>query len=152
MVMEDRDYGYDFKVLSWNLQGIRDALKKDHLKFLNKSHNLDMIFLSETKVNISVVEKVLKSLKVKDWFIMPSIGRSGGFAIAWNQGVSAKLISFKDNVFHFQVFKDNMNVFITFMYGSLDNNRRNDQWDFIKSISTVNAPWDIISDMNFILH
>ncbi|XP_026459959.1 uncharacterized protein LOC113360698 [Papaver somniferum] len=134
------------------LEGIRSILKQYHLHHLNKSHNLDMIFLSETKVNTHTVEKVFKRLKVKDWFTMPYIGRSGGFAIAWNQGVHAKLIVFKNNVFHFQVIKDNMNVFITFIYGALDNNLRDDQWNFIKSVSSVNTPWAIIGDMNFILH
>ncbi|XP_026428985.1 uncharacterized protein LOC113324926 [Papaver somniferum] len=91
-------------------------------------------------------------MKMKDWFIIPSIGRSGGIAIAWTQGVSANLISFKDNVFNFHVLKDNMSFNISFVYGALDKNLRIKQWEFISNFSDASSPWCLIGDMDFILH
>lgn len=51
-------------------------LKQDYLNNLN-------IFKSESKVKNPIVEKVFHKLQVRDWFIIPSISRSGGFYIAW---------------------------------------------------------------------
>lgn len=40
------------KIMSWNVNGFGNSTTRNHLQMLIRSHNLDVIFLSETKISL----------------------------------------------------------------------------------------------------
>lgn len=143
---------YDIRILSWNLQRIRSNLKQDHLNYLIKTHNIDILLLVETKAKISFMEQIFYKLHAKDSLLIPSVGKSGCIAIVWFSNISASLFKFQDNVFHFQVLKTNARFNTSFIYGALDNHLRIRNCDFIYAFNDPTIPWAVIGDMNFILN
>ncbi|KAI3903731.1 hypothetical protein MKW92_030584, partial [Papaver armeniacum] len=85
------------------------------------------------------------------WFD-PSIGLSGGIALAWKQGIDMEIMHTTHDTIHAIVHThdNNKDFLITFMYGAHDTVENNDQWQYLLNMhSSVNLPWILIGDLNF---
>ncbi|KAI3888182.1 hypothetical protein MKX03_020580, partial [Papaver bracteatum] len=92
------------------------------------------------------------SIILKDWIVVPSIGKSGGQVVAWNSQVLVDLVEVKFNIITMALKIRGISSFISCIYGALNIYNRNEQWDYLLSLNErFNDPWMLVGDMNFIL-
>ena len=71
-------------ILSWNCRGLGNLEVVLVLHNLVKSQGPIVLFLMETKLNVRRMELLRVKLRFKYCFSIPSLGRSGGLALLWN--------------------------------------------------------------------
>jgi exonuclease III len=91
------------KILSWNCRGLGKPSAVRDLRQLIKTHQPDLIFLSETKLQKSDFLLRNKSFGntflnfVVDCTISPR-NRSGGLALFWSNNVNVSIIGYNNNM------------------------------------------------------
>ncbi|CAM8941729.1 unnamed protein product [Rhodiola kirilowii] len=74
------------QIISWNVRGGNGVKKQRMISRLKQHHQLDMLFLQETKI-AKLEEKTVSLLWGKDqvhWSSLDSVGRSGGLLTMWS--------------------------------------------------------------------
>ena len=71
-------------ILSWNCRGLGNLEVALVLHNLVKSQGPIVLFLMETKLNVRRMELLRVKLRFKYCFSIPSLGRSRGLALLWN--------------------------------------------------------------------
>ncbi|CAM8993758.1 unnamed protein product [Rhodiola kirilowii] len=74
------------QIISWNVRGVNGAKKQKMIRRLKQQHQLDMLFLQETKI-AKLEEKTVSLLWGKEqvhWSSLDSVGRSGGLLTMWS--------------------------------------------------------------------
>lgn len=66
------------KLFSWNIRGAGRKVFKTQLNKLIRTHNLDIIFLMESKVNLVRGKKIIQSLKIDNYDEVLPEGHSRG--------------------------------------------------------------------------
>jgi exonuclease III len=90
------------KLFSWNCRGLGKPSAIRALNKLLQSHNPEIVFLIETKLQTSKIHTRLKTTGdmfpnscIVDWTISNS-NRSGGLAVLWFKHVNIDIISYND--------------------------------------------------------
>ncbi|KAG8488864.1 hypothetical protein CXB51_016750 [Gossypium anomalum] len=119
-----------------------------------REHSPDIISLLETRVSRSKAAKIIAKLGFPNSHRVEAIGFSGGIWIGWKNSVRLKIIFNHPQFIMAQVgttFSSN-SIFISFVYGIPNRQKRNDLWDALKSsIPLGNIPWVAIGGFNAIL-
>uniref|UniRef100_A0A803Q031 Reverse transcriptase n=1 Tax=Cannabis sativa TaxID=3483 RepID=A0A803Q031_CANSA len=111
------------RCISWNCRGIRRPTTERTLRSLIQENNVDVVFLSETKVGIGDMTMVMNRLGFPNVACIPSVGIGGGFCLAWRQPGLIELMEVFDTGFH---------AFVPANQGSVE-------------------PWVVLGDLNVIL-
>ena len=61
---------------------------------MKQNHNLDVMFLIETKVKHSVLESVKIKLSFAGKLVVDCVGRSGGLCLLWTNNIKVDLYSY----------------------------------------------------------
>lgn len=140
--------------LSWNCRGLGTPRAIRILRDLIKSQNPDLIFLSETLVEGSVISNIADQLGFNNVFTVDKIGRSGGMAVLWNRKVECQVIDSTRNHIDLHVMENSVAVWrLTCYYGYPERSRRREAWDMLRKLSeNVNLPWCIFGDFNDLLY
>jgi len=74
---------YQYGILSWNCQGLRNPWIIRHLKKMKKEHFPDILFLMETMNSDQFLLKVFRWLGYHYFHTIEPVGKSGGLVIFW---------------------------------------------------------------------
>ncbi|PIN75805.1 exodeoxyribonuclease III [Candidatus Woesearchaeota archaeon CG10_big_fil_rev_8_21_14_0_10_36_11] len=77
------------KIISWNVNGIRAALKKDFLTFVEKE-NPDILCIQETKAHLNQVDKILDEYPYHFWNEAKKKGYAGTAIFSKHEPLSVK--------------------------------------------------------------
>uniref|UniRef100_A0A803PRV9 Reverse transcriptase domain-containing protein n=1 Tax=Cannabis sativa TaxID=3483 RepID=A0A803PRV9_CANSA len=142
------------RCLSWNCLGIRRPTTERTLRSLIQENNVDVVFLSETKVRVGDMTMVLNRLGFPNVAGIPSVGIGGGFCLAWRQ---LGLIEIKE------VFATGFHAFVPAnqgsvcwhlfcLYGTPYAEEKAEFWKWATELmSDCREPWVVLGDLNVIL-
>ena len=77
-------------VLAWNCRGLGSTPAVRILTDEVKSKNPVLVFLVETKANLSRIKGLQRRLELTQGITVPCDGRSGGLAMLWREGVDVR--------------------------------------------------------------
>ena len=83
--------------LSWNCRGIGNPRSIRALHNLVQQYNPKIVFLMETKVGVRKMKRVQSRIGIQNGIIIPSEGRSEGFALLWERELDVELKSYTRN-------------------------------------------------------
>ena len=115
------------------------------------AHQLDCLFLSETKVSEEVVRRKLRALHFYNLVYVAPCGRAGGFAVAWKNGVIIDVVSAGKNVINCLVSSDPPGLvwLLSGIYGPPIQSDRKHLWDNFECLSgNFAGPHVIVGDLN----
>ncbi|XP_021771837.1 uncharacterized protein LOC110735976 [Chenopodium quinoa] len=139
--------------LCWNCRGLASLRAVRELRMWCSSLVPDILFLSETKVNKSIVENNKISFNFPYSFGVSSIGRSGGLCIYWRDCIDFTLVSFSQNHICGDV-KHESGVSWRFvgLYGWPEASNKHKTWSLIRQLcDDVEGPILFGGDFNEIL-
>ncbi|KAK8289007.1 hypothetical protein V6Z12_D07G162200 [Gossypium hirsutum] len=129
------------KVLSWNCRGLGNFRAPP-----------GVVFLSETKLNTSELEKVKRQCNMESFFIVAIDGRKEGLAMLWKSKFDLNLTSFSLNHIVMEV-KDGMDdfFFLTSIFGESETHVGSSSWNLTRSLARESRlPWLCFGDFNVI--
>lgn len=140
--------------LSWNCRGLGSPRAIRILGDLIKSKNPDLVFLSETLVEGSVMKNIAEKLGFRNVFIVEKVGRSGGLAVLWKHNVVCQVVDSSNNYVDIHVTENAIVACrLTCYYGIPDRGRRKEAWEMLRKLSSSsNLPWFIFGDFNDLLY
>jgi len=140
--------------LSWNCRGLGNPRTVREVVDMVSCKKPDFVFLMETKVGRSHVERLRVKLGFEGLFYVDSIGRSGGLALFWRRNNTARLLSFSKNHVDVEVCMTGIGLWrMTGFYGFPERSRRGDSWALLRSLAGQSAlPWVILGDFNDLLY
>lgn len=109
------------KCLCWNVWGLGNPRTFRALKKLTASEDLDLVFLSETKLCVNRLEWVRVHLKMERCIGVNRVGLGGGLALLWKKKVIVNL--FSKSTGHIDTFVEMLGLngfFFTRFYGNPD--------------------------------
>ena len=108
------------------------------------------MFLSETKLKKSSMEKRKRNVGFINGLILPSVGRSEGLALLWRKDITVDIQSYSDR--HIDAIVTEGSGFIwriTGFYGNPEAHRQKESWDLLKALNRkFNLPWLCLGDFN----
>ena len=141
-------------LISWNYRGFRNPqIVKALQKVIQKEEPI-LLFLIETKLNKEKTEKVRDQSNFHFSWVVPSVGKSGGLALFWKEGISVEILEADqthiDTVVRGGVSSDWWHF--TGFYEASDTSRRDDSWALLRRIRDRSSlSWLIIGDFNKIV-
>ncbi|GMI81726.1 hypothetical protein HRI_001841900 [Hibiscus trionum] len=142
------------KTLSWNVRGLGGSRTQQRLRHMLRDINPSVIFLVETKLQSSRMEKFRKSRGFVNGIDVSSNGRSGGLSLAWKRDCKVSLRSFSDS--HIDVLFDEDNDGVSWrctgFYGAPQEQNRRQSWNLLRLLNdSPSIPWLVIGDFNELL-
>ncbi|KAJ9700063.1 hypothetical protein PVL29_005748 [Vitis rotundifolia] len=138
----------NIKILSWNVRGLNDRLKRKLIKSVVRKHKVDLWCIQETKMQV-MSEGVVRSLSSRrfiDWRALNAIGTAGGVLICWDKR-SMEILEWEEGQFSisckFRNVVDGVVWVFTGIYGPLSREERECLWE---------DPWCLGGDFNTILY
>ncbi|XP_074346129.1 uncharacterized protein LOC141684888 [Apium graveolens] len=141
-------------LVGWNYRGVGQPRTVRVLKDVIRSQKPDLLFLSETLAVRNKIEALASKLGFTNFFSVDRVGRSGGLVIFWKHNMSCAVMSSSQNHIDLEV-KEGRNLCwkLTCFYGFPERERRQESWDFIRSLaSSSQLPWCIFGDFNDMLY
>lgn len=141
-------------LLSWNCRELCNPRTVRDLHQLVKEKRPSIVFLMETLVSQSYMERICKRLQFDNIFVVNPTGRSGGLALLWLNDYNIEIFNFS---------KSHINVLIkdvggiekwksTGFYGQPDTAKRRESWALLKHLSLLQPIlWLCVGDFNEIL-
>ena len=83
--------------LSWNCQGLGNPQTKDELVALVSNKDPKIVFLMETKLEKTSMERISHRMQFRNIFVVPRINRGGGLALLWREEISLDIQTYSDN-------------------------------------------------------
>ena len=143
------------KILNWNARGLGLSVKRRYLSDLIKDHNIDLISIQETKKQ-TFSDRSLRALSfsITQWFVLPSVGASGGLLLGFNDSIFS-LVAFYIKQFSITVhLRNKINNFewcYTTVYGPLTSDSRRVFLHELMDLGNLGIDaWLIMGDFNMI--
>lgn len=146
--------GTHYKSSKLELQGNGNPRPVRVFGDLLKSHNPNLVFLSETLVETKVIKEIAVKVGFANSFEVDCIGRGGGLALMWKHSFVCQVLDSSSNHINMHIM-DGLSISwkLTCFYGYPERTRRQASWDFLRSLSNnVNIPWCIFGDFNDMLY
>ena len=80
------------RILSWNCWGASRPPTVRSLKALARKEGPEVFFIAEIKAKSLKIDKLKNSMGFSDYFCVESVGKSGGLALFWKDGVELEVI------------------------------------------------------------
>ncbi|GKV02210.1 hypothetical protein SLEP1_g14669 [Rubroshorea leprosula] len=139
-------------VVSWNCQGLGQALTKRTLKDLCYKLRPSIVFLMETKQRTWVLERLRRQLGFFGGEYVEPDGRSGGLAIWWEEGMDIHFFE-KTKFFIDGVCREKQQDtwHFTFVHGPSRRAERPSFWrEFTRIHRSQVIPWLVLGDLNLL--
>ena len=140
-------------LLSWNCWRLRNLRTVNALtKVVNKEEPI-IVFLMETKLKKDWLDLIKEKCKIKNCFVVPSIGNSGGLVLLWKEDLRVDVKNFSQN--HIDAWVDGGEIgwwHFKGFYGHSDTAKRHESWAKLKQLKCMSSlPWLVIGDFNEII-
>jgi hypothetical protein len=122
------------------------------LRDLCRSYNPEVVFLCETKKKDKDMEKLKWSLGFSHGVAVSSVGRSGGLAFWWREGVEVSVRPWSQYFIDAKIRKDAKTWRFTGIYGEPQTEMRFKTWDALRFLKAQDdIPWLCAGDFNEVL-
>jgi hypothetical protein len=139
-------------ILSLNCRGLGLDAAVGELRDLIRSYNPGVVFLSETKKRSREMDKLKWSFGFTNGVSVDCVGRSGGLALWWRNGIEVSVRPWCQYYIDAKVTVDNKIWRFSGIYGEPRTDWRNRTWDAIRYLrSQDDLPWLCAGDFNEIL-
>ena len=140
-------------IISWNCRGLGNLRAVLALHNLVKSQGPKILFLMETKLDVRKMEFMRIKLRFKYCFTVPSLGRSGGLVLLWNDDIQVTIHNYSINHIDATVCLQGVLQWrFTGFYGNPITHRRRESWALLDKLhSLMDLPWLLMGDFNEIL-
>ncbi|CAL2239107.1 unnamed protein product [Prunus armeniaca] len=139
--------------LSWNVRGLGNPRTFRALKLLLREKFPNMVFLMETHMTETQMERVKHRLGMHMAFVVKWVGMGGGLMMLCKYGWSMNLLS--SSVGHIDVIIHSPNgdaFHVTGFYGHHEAHSRKHSWELLRRLHHgVNGPWLVLGDFNEVL-
>lgn len=140
------------KILSWNCQGLGSDPAVRALLDVQKRHNPEVMFLSETRIDRYPADCLRRRLKMDFLIVNPSDGRKGGVVLLWKKEVKVSQLFSHTNYIDARVDDSRGTWRLTGMYGEFKWEEKYKTWDRLHQLKARHdLPWVVIGDFNEIL-
>jgi len=75
------------RIISWNIQGIKEAQALQEVCFLKKTYKPHIFFISETLVTKENISAILPKTGFDHFDYVESANHSSGLAVLWDNGI-----------------------------------------------------------------
>ncbi|XP_075654781.1 uncharacterized protein LOC142624945 [Castanea sativa] len=140
-------------LLSWNCRGLRNLRIVNALaKVVHKEESI-IVFLMETKLKKDWIDLIKEKCNMKNCFVVPSIGNSGGLILLWKEELKVDVKTFSQNHINAWVNGGKLGWWhLTGFYGHSDAAKRHKSWVKLKHLKCSSSlPWLVIGDFNEII-
>ncbi|KAK2648963.1 hypothetical protein Ddye_016452 [Dipteronia dyeriana] len=141
------------KILVWNVRGMGSSRAFQVLLKLKQAYNPDVLFLMETKVNHSQMERIRVKLGFSSNLVVDCVGTKGVLSLMWSDDTNIRLLSYSS--FHMDVQIDSQRGFLwrfTGFYGHPEVSQRQHGWILLRRLHGMsNLLWMCVGDFNEIL-
>ena len=130
--------------LSWNCRGLGNPLTVKALYKVVKEEDPTLVFLMETKYDVTEMKWVQRKLDRKQELVVPCIRQGGGLALLWRCSTTVEVQTYSPN--HIDVIiSENQGARkwrFTSFYGHPETSRRNESWTLLSRLSCrSDLPW-----------
>lgn len=141
-------------LLGWNCRGVGKPRTVRVLKEMLKSLKPDLLFLSETLAESNKIEALASKLGYTDYFSVDRQGMGGGLAVFWWKTSKCSVLNSSQNHIDLHVQEGSRGTWrLTCFYGFPERERRQESWDFLRSLASMSdLPWCIFGDFNDLLY
>ena len=142
------------RIISWNCRGLGnpDAVRSLHM--LVKTQRPEVLFLMETKLETSSMERFRVSLGFNSVFVVPSLDKSGGLAMFSKDGINLEIKNYTTH--HIDCYirqRNDMGWRLTGFYGRPEDFRRWESWALMDQLNGLGQnPWLCCGDFNEIMY
>ncbi|XP_059436088.1 uncharacterized protein LOC132169016 [Corylus avellana] len=115
----------------------------------------NVVFLMETKLCNTRMERVRLQLGFDNMFVVDSVGRSGGLALMWQYDSGVEILNFSRRHINAKVssHSDGVPWKLTGFYGQPNASKRMEGWSLLRHIAKLEPePWVCVGDFNEILN
>ncbi|GMI73926.1 hypothetical protein HRI_001061900 [Hibiscus trionum] len=142
------------KIMSWNVRGLGKLRATRCLNNKLREIRPQIVFLMETKVSMSKMQKIRRKCGFSSGFDVSAEGSRGGLSLGWSSSLTATVQSL--SMSHIDVvFVDstnNMSWRVTGFYGNPVDSFRCRSWQLLQSLDyDPSIPWVVMGDFNEIL-
>ncbi|PKU61074.1 hypothetical protein MA16_Dca020447 [Dendrobium catenatum] len=135
------------KALIWNIRGVGASPSQDRVKNLCRINDIQLLVLLEPFVSVTKLDSVRRILGFDHAFA----NCSNKIWIFWKQFITFDILIDLPQVIHANVTINHISSFVSFVYASCTRMGRKILWDQLSSFATtINAPWLVGGDFNYI--
>lgn len=129
------------KILSWNVRGLNEGVKRLRVRNLLRQWKENIFCLQETKLEIisNNIVRSLWSCPFVDWCYLASCGASGGMLIMWNKRIVEKIDVFVGEfvpAYSFRSVVDDFSWAFAGVYSPNIDALRSSLWDELARLSS----------------
>lgn len=124
------------RILCRNCRGLGSPQAIQILRCLIRQHNPELVFLMETKLRSNQFSRNKFNWNYYGVFSVDAVGRSGGLALFWSQGVNLSLVSYSQNHITAHIFSFNVEYEWTFI-GFYGKPKSEDRWKSWKLLDVL---------------
>ena len=143
------------KLLSWNCRGILGASTVRSLLDIQRRHEPDAIFLSESHLDKDKAESLMKKLRMDHLIVSPSLdGRKGCLLLVWMKEVRIYSRATTLDFIDVSVEEENGVMWrLTGLYGEPSWEHKERTYRNLRDLHAQSSlPWAVIGDFNRILY
>ncbi|GLT35041.1 hypothetical protein SLA2020_095260 [Shorea laevis] len=137
----------------WNCRGLGNPRAVRCLIELVGLKNPSIVFLCETLLDKSGMERIRRRLGFRHCFTVERVGRSGGLAMLWHNATELSLLSYSKN--HIDMAIEGLGGCkwrFTGFYGHPERCNRRHSWSLLQELAgRESLPWLVCGDFNDIL-
>lgn len=110
--------------------------------------------MSETLATGDSISCLSSTLSFSNFFVVDKVGRGGGLAVMWKNNLCCTVVNSSLNHINVNILEKGSPIRrVTCYYGFPERNRRQEAWDFLRSLSqAASTPWCIFGDFNDLLY
>ncbi|GLT85698.1 hypothetical protein SLE2022_038790 [Rubroshorea leprosula] len=141
------------KLLSWNCQGLGQALTRRALNDIIFKHRPCLVFLMETKQKTNYLERLKRKFRYSNSIYVEPHGYSGGLALWWTDEVHISIFYSDKNMLDGCCSDADYSVswHFSFVYGEPNVQLRQPMWSRMLNLRRPpSIPWLIMGDLNLV--
>ncbi|XP_030946004.1 uncharacterized protein LOC115970518 [Quercus lobata] len=141
--------------ISWNYRGLGNPLTVNALQKVVLEKDPTLVFLMETKFDVSEMDGIKRKIERQQGLVVPSIKRAGGLALLWKNSLQVDILTYSPR--HIDAIvteKQGMKKWrFTDFYGHPETGKRAKSWKLLENLSQrSDLPWICMGDYNEIMY
>ena len=141
------------KIISWNVQGAKKAKVLEEVKFPQRTHKTDILFLIESMTNDRNTSQIIRKMGFENYDFIPPVNHLGGIWVLWNNNhIRASVLRKESRAIHHMLVDDPSNLknlVVSGVYGPAQCRDKEHFWaNLVQMNNVVDLPWCIVGDFN----